>query len=363
MVAKPVFFQMDPESVHDGICRLGTRLGSSPATRRLFRSLFAFHHPMLEQTACGIRFANPVGLAAGFDKNGVLIQLLPSVGFGFEEIGSITGEPCQGNPRPRLWRLPKSKGLVVHYGLRNDGCEAIARRLHDQRRPFPLGVSIAKTNSPSTAEAAAGIADYAKAYVALSPIADYLTINISCPNAFGGEPFTDPARLETLLAALDAIPSSKPMFLKMPADMTVGHLDAVMEVAAPHRVQGLIFSNLTKDARRPEIHADEARSIPRGGIGGRPVFAASNELLAHAFQKSSGRFVLIGCGGVFSAEDAYQKIRLGATLVQLISGMVFEGPQLIGEINRGLTRLLARDGFSCIKEAIGSAHRSRATSP
>lgn len=353
---KPVLFRRDPEDVHDGFTALGERLGRIAVLRTLTDAMLAYRNPMLVQNVRGVRFPNPVGLAAGFDKDAHLTRILPAVGFGYEEIGSVTAEPCAGNPKPRLWRLPASQGLVVHYGLKNDGATVIAERLRSKPFAIPVGVSIAKTNSPKTADTDAGIADYVAGIRAMRGIGSYITINISCPNAYGGEPFTDPARLERLLAALDPDVGTVPVFLKMPVDLSLDGMDGLMAVAAAHRVDGLIISNLTKRRDRPEVRTEDHAERTRGGISGRPVFRAANDALAHAYRVHGSRFVLVGCGGIFSAEDAYEKIRLGATLVQLITGMIFEGPQLIGDINRGLVRLLTRDGFKHISEAIGSAH-------
>ncbi len=355
---KPVLFRLDPERVHDGFTRLGRIIGATTLGRAGLSALCRYRHPMLEQSILGMRFANPIGLSAGFDKNGVLMDVIPSVGFGFEEVGSVTGEPCEGNPKPRLWRLPKSRGLVVNYGLKNDGCEAIRHRLEGRTFTIPVGVSVAKTNSPTTVNTEAGIADYAKAFSALHDVADYVTVNISCPNAYGGEPFANPERLELLLARLDQLPTSKPVFVKLPVDVTTEELDALVAVMSRHRVQGVVIANLMKTRDRTEIDQTEMQSVGRGGISGKPTYEASNRLIVHLFQTTGRKFVIVGSGGIFSAEDAYEKIRSGASLVQLITGMIFEGPQLIGEINRGLVRLLKRDEFSSISEAIGTGAQS-----
>lgn len=356
-VLKPVFFRQDPEKVHDRMVRLGKRLGSSRFARWFLAGLFQYEHPMLEQEVLGIRFRNPVGLAAGFDKNAELTQVLPSVGFGFEEVGSITGEPCAGNQGKRLWRLPKSKGLVVWYGLKNDGSKAIAERLRNLQFEIPIGTNIAKTNCRETVDTEKGIADYEKAFRAFSEIGDYFTVNVSCPNAYGGEPFGDPERLNMLMAALDKIETKKPVFIKLGPDTDLETLDRIIDVADRHRVHGFILSNLTKKRDREEIDQSEIAGIDKGGISGKPTAAASNTLVAHAYKRAGDRYVIIGLGGIFSAEDAYEKIRQGASLVQLITGMIFEGPQRIGEINAGLVKLLRRDGFSHISEAVGAAHR------
>lgn len=350
-ILKPIFFRRDPEDVHDTMMRAGGVLGKHKIIRAVIKKLFAYENPRLTQTLCGVEFKNPVGLAGGFDKNAQLTDILPFIGFGFVEIGSITGEPCAGNPRPRLWRLPKSKSIMVYYGLKNDGCEAIAARLRGKNFSVPVFASIAKTNSPSTVDCEAGIADYVKAFQAMEPIAQGITVNISCPNAFGGEPFSNPERLEKLLTALDASPTTKPVFLKMPADLTAEQVDALLDVILRHRVQGFIFSNLTKDRTNPDIKDADVPAV--GGMSGKLVESRSNALIEQVYKRTRGSHVIVGLGGIFSAEDAYKKIRLGASLVQLITGMIFEGPQLIGEINGGLIQLLDRDGFASIKDAVG----------
>ena len=357
-VTKPVLFRLDPEDVHDAFTWLGEIAGATAIGRMGLSALYRYRNPMLEQTVLGIQFSNPIGLSAGFDKNAALMDVIPSVGFGFEEVGSVTGEPCGGNAKPRLWRLPKSRGIVVNYGLKNDGCEAVRRRLEGGKFEIPIGVSVAKTNSPATVEMEAGIADYAKAFRALQDVADYLTVNISCPNAYGGEPFANPERLDHLLARLDEIPTSKPVFIKLPVDISTDELDSLVAVMSRHRVHGVVISNLTKKRDRQEIDQAEIRGMGRGGISGKPTYEASNRRIAHLFRTTGRQFVIIGSGGVFSAEDAYEKIRLGASLVQLITGMVFEGPHLIGEINRGLVRLLKRDGLLNVSDAVGTDIKS-----
>ena len=307
---------------------------------------------MLEQNIFGMHFSNPIGLAAGFDKDALLTDILPSVGFGFEEIGSITGEPCQGNPKPRLWRLKRSRSLVVYYGLKNEGCEKVSARLHQKKFKIPIGTNIAKTNSPGTVETTAGISDYVKAFRQLVDVGQYFTINISCPNTFGGELFTEPDRLDQLLSAIDLVPTKKPIFLKLSPDLKEEQLEAILQICKHHRVNGFICSNLTKIRDTEKIN-DEA--IPSwGGISGKAVEDLSNAQIRFIYKKMGNEYAIIGCGGIFSAEDAYVKIKAGASLVQLITGMIFEGPQLISEINRGLVQLLKKDGFQSIVEARGA---------
>jgi dihydroorotate dehydrogenase len=361
-LAKPIFFRLDPEDVHDHIIAWGARLGRFGFSRFLTRAVFNYQHPSLSQEIRGIRFNNPVGLAAGFDKNAQLTDILPAVGFGFEEIGSVTGEACAGNPKPRLWRLPKSESLIVYYGLKNDGAEAIAKRLANKKFGFPIGVSLAKTNSPATVEVEAGIADYLKAYRVFkeAKVGDYFTINISCPNAFGGLPFTAPDRLALLLSAIAKELKTRPIFLKMPPDISTTDLDQIISLAEQYQVDGFISTNLTKDKINPTIKAKIKEPLPTelGGLSGKVVEGLADEQLRYLAQKTQGRFVLIACGGIFTADDAYRKIRAGASLLQLATGMIFQGPQVIGAINHGLVQHLKRDGFRHLSEAVGADLRA-----
>jgi len=351
LLLKPLFFKFYPETIHDSMVSLGSFLGKYPLTRNLTKYLFFYRNRRLEQRILGIKFVNPIGLAAGFDKNAQLTDILPSVGFGFAEVGSITGEHCEGNPKPRLWRLKNSKGLVVHYGLKNDGCEVISKKLRGRKFAIPIGTNIAKTNCKETVDVKRGIVDYVKAFREFRDIGDYFTINISCPNAFGGQPFTNPSRLERLLKEIDKIRTKKPIFLKLSPDLSSKHVDDILGVVRKHRIHGFICSNLTKKRRNKRIIDEDVPA--NGGISGKVVKELSNKLIPYIFKKTGGKYVIIGLGGVFNALDAYKKIKLGASLVQLITGMIFEGPQVISDINLGLVKLLEKDGYSNISQAIG----------
>lgn len=341
---KPIVFLIDPEFVHDSTTWVGRILGSNLLTRGITHLILGYSNPMLEQNIMGVHFKNPIGLSAGFDKNARLTKILPAVGFGFEEIGSITGEPCAGNPKPRLWRHPELKSIRVYYGLMNDGALAIARRLNGKRFTFPIGTSIAKTNSPDTCELDAGIADYVKAFTAFAHIGAYFTVNLSCPNAYGGQPFTDTKKLDRLLNALDPIPTQKPIFLKLSPDLSTHELDSLIAVADQHRVHGFVCTNLTKK-----------HSLGNGGLSGGAVSELSNAQIRYIHKQTKGRYVIVGCGGIFTAEDAYAKIQAGASLLQLITGMIYEGPQSISAMNQGLVELLKKDGYKNVREAVGKA--------
>jgi len=355
-ILKPLLFLFDPENIHDRMIALGERLGHSRSTQKLTARLLNYQNPSLRQTIAGIFFKNPIGLAAGFDKDAHLTQILPSVGFGFAEIGSITEHASPGNAKPRLWRLKKSQSLLVHYGLKNDGGETIAKRLEEFPCAIPIGTSIAKTNCPVTVGLEAGIADYVACFKRFVAIGDYFTINISCPNAYGGQPFTDAKSFHALMQEIDIIPSAKPIFIKLSPDMSLEQVGAIVTCSEHHRVHGFIISNLTKNRSNPLL---EEKNIPAvGGMSGKIVENLANELIAYVWKKTGGKKIIIGCGGIFSAADAYKKIKLGASLLQLITGMIFEGPQLIGQINAGLVTLLQKDGYRNISEAVGKETQS-----
>lgn len=350
-ILKPIFFKKDPETVHDKMVQFGSFLGRHGMSRVLTKMAFGYSNDKLEQKILGIKFKNPIGLSAGFDKNAELTDIVSDVGFGFEEVGSITGRPCEGNPRPRLWRLSESRGIVVNYGLKNDGCEAIAERLKNKESLITFGTSIAMTNCKDNLEIHKAILDYAKAFKAFTDVGDYFTLNISCPNAQGGQPFVVPYRLDYLLDIIDEIPTKKPIFIKLSPDISFKEADTLLAIIKKHRIHGIICTNLTKKKDNQKIV--EINLPPVGGVSGKPVQELSDKLLSHIYKKEKDRFVLVGCGGVFSAADAYKKIRLGASLVEMITGMIFEGPQLISDINRGLVKLLERDGFKNVSEAVG----------
>jgi dihydroorotate dehydrogenase len=350
-VLKPVFFLMDPEKVHDRMIVAGRILGSNPLTRGLTSIMFGYQNPMLRQKIAGLDFKNPVGLAAGFDKEAYLPALLPSVGFGFEEAGSITALPFGGNPGTWLWRLPERQAIRVNYGLKNSGAGNIHRRLKNRKFDFILGISLAKTNSEKTSHVEIGIADYFESYKIFQDVGDYFTINISCPNTCEQSPiFAEAENLDLLLAKLFSVPKVKPVFVKLSPDLGDEQLMKILQVGQKHPIDGFICTNLTK--------VNKFGHPGKGGFSGKAVQALSDEMLAKVYKYYRGKKIVIGCGGIFSAQDAYRKIRLGASLVQLITGMFFQGPQLIGEINRGLVKFLIRDGYKNISEAVGKDSQS-----
>jgi dihydroorotate dehydrogenase len=352
---KPIFFKFDPELVHDRVTNLGQLLGSNFVTRGLISKLFAYQNPVLTQKYYGLTWPNPVGLGAGFDKDANLIQVLPSVGFGFAEIGSVTWEAYAGNPQPRLFRLPKSQALVVYYGLKNLGVHKIVERIKTYLHSnMVVGVSIAKTNCSRTNTDAAGVEDYflTLQYLIEQNVGDYYTINVSCPNTFGGEPFTTAARLEMLLAKLSQLEVTKPVFVKLPINLPIAQFDELLQIAVKYKLTGVVIGNLNKE-RSSQWIKDLLPDNIKGGISGKPTWELSNQLIAYTYKHYGDKLKIIGLGGIFSAADAYTKIKLGASLVQLVTGLIYQGPQLIGQINKELVQLLQRDGYSNISQAIG----------
>ena len=350
---KSILFKTNPEKIHNLALIMGTILSKSKVIRYFLKKSFLYKNKTLEQEILKIRFRNPVGLAAGFDKDAKLIELLPSLGFGFTEVGSITNKPCQGNPKPRLFRLPKEKSIIINYGLCNQGAEILHTKLKNKDLEIPLGINIARTNSQMSKEQA--IDDFVSGFQKLKDLGDYLVINASCPNTFDDIDFCEINTLKTLLKEINKENISKPVFLKIKPDLTLDHVDKILEISNEyHFIKGFIISNLTKDRTNLKTPKKEIDAISlKGGLSGPPVKEKSNKLIKYVYKKTKGKYTIVGCGGIFNAEDAYQKIKAGASLVQLITGMIYEGPSLIKKINKDLTKLLEKDNYTNIKQAIG----------
>jgi dihydroorotate dehydrogenase len=305
----------------------------------------------------GRDFANPLGLAAGFDKNAAVPDAMLRLGFGFVEIGSVTPRPQAGNPRPRLFRLTADRAVINRMGFNNDGLDRVAARLAarraDPRRRGIVGANLGKNKDSSDAAA-----DYVSGALRLAPLADYLVINVSSPNTPGLRTLQDRAPLQELIgavqAALAGLAAAPPLLLKIAPDLSPEDAADIAAVALAARLDGLIVSNTTL-ARPPELIS--AAAAEAGGLSGAPLFDASTDLLARIYRLTGGRLPLIGVGGIGSAAQAYAKIRAGASLLQLYSALVYRGPALIGEILTGLAALLRRDGYGSLDAAVGADHR------
>lgn len=338
---RPLFFQFDPELVHNQMVNLGEFMGKSPLGRGVIRAVYGHKDSRININIDGIAYHSPVLLAAGFDYNGRLTQILPSIGFGGEEIGSVTLRPSEGNPQPRLTRLPKNNSIIVNKGLRNHGVDALISLL--QSRPqipgFVRGVSVARSNVKETTGTQAGIDDYVQCYQKLvnAGVGDYYTLNISCPNAFGGEAFSEPELLRQLLSAVNTVRSPKPLYLKMPINKLWPEFRELLAIADNFGINGVIIGNLNKNYD-DLAYRDEAPGEYRGGLSGKPCQKLSNELIRRTKETYGDRFIIFGCGGIMSAADANEKLDAGADLLQLITGMIYKGPGIIGEINKAYTQ-------------------------
>ena len=353
-----MLFCADPEGSHALAIRSAELAGRFPSFCAALAARRAPHDERLQIEVAGLAMRSPLGLAAGFDKSGRAVQLLSALGFGHLEVGSISAEPSAGNPKPRLFRIPQDHGIVVNYGLPNDGADRVAQRLADARLPVPLGINVVSTNRgpdapPDSDETVIG--DYLRSVRRLQPCADYLCLNLSCPNTRDGRNFFhEPARLAALLSGLDELGLATPLFLKV-APFADGHeLERFLATVEPVRCVSGFSMNLPSG--KPEgLGTDPARlaRMP-GAVSGRPAASLADRMIAELYRHMDRRrYRLIGSGGVFSAADAYRKIRLGASLVQMLTALVYEGPGIVAPINDGLARLLEADGVTRVADAVG----------
>jgi dihydroorotate dehydrogenase (fumarate)/dihydroorotate dehydrogenase len=354
-LVRPLAFRLDAERAHHLAIGLGAKAGwLAPA----LRSVTTAGEPVLRTEIAGLSFANPVGLAAGFDKSGTAVEALAGLGFGHVEIGSISVDPSDGNPKPRLFRLPDDRAIVVHYGLPNDGAAAIAQRLAGLRLPVPLGINLVKTNRGpgAPAESAAQIVgEYVTAAKRLAPCAGYLMLNLSCPNTEDGRDFfADRAHLDDTLTALGEIELRVPVFLKVSPLGGVAAIERVLAAADGHSfVRGFMFN--LPPVKPSNLRSPESiwRTMP-GAVSGPPSAALSDVCIREMYRRmNTRRYAIVGAGGVSSAEDAYAKIRAGASLVQLLTALIYEGPGVVHRIVGGLARLLERDGVKRVADAVG----------
>lgn len=356
---RPILFRLPAETAHElainslsSILRPGfSRWLSGKSRTAPFGQLRRF----------GLLFDNPVGLAAGFDKNGTAAQALAALGFGFIEVGTVTSRPQPGNPRPRVFRLPRDCALINRLGFNNCGAAQLAENIRRRRPDCVLGINIGMSRDVAIEDA---IPDYLASFEAVYSVADYIAINVSSPNTPNLRELQRPEMLAALLASLqrrnselatrDSLPGPKPLLLKIAPDLMNEEIESIVKIALQENLAGLIATNTT-------IRRDNLRTPPgkiaecgEGGLSGAPLRQRSNEVIALIYRLTRGALPIVGVGGVFTAQDAWEKICAGASLIQLYTGFIYEGPQVARRINEGLAAILKREGFSSLDEAIGS---------
>ncbi|PIK84558.1 diguanylate cyclase [Synechococcus sp. 60AY4M2] len=342
-VLRPLIFsglRADPETVKVGLLRALEWLDATQATGilALLERLFCYRDPRLEVRLWGLTFPNPIGLAAGFDKDGLAVGVWPSLGFGFVEVGTVTPGPQPGNPKPRLFQLPQDRAALNHMGFNNQGAAALAERLRRLRqRPIPIGINLGKGKATPLEEAAA---DYLASFRLLRELGDYFVVNVSSPNTAGLRSLQADEQLAPILATLQGENrGQKPLLVKIAPDLDWPEIDAILELAQAYRLAGLVATNTT--LRRDNL---KTRFLPglgplaaaAGGISGAPLRQRSTQVIRYIHQATQGQLPIIGVGGIFTLADAMEKLEAGASLLQVYTGWVYEGPSLVPRLLRGL---------------------------
>ncbi|MEO6149349.1 MAG: quinone-dependent dihydroorotate dehydrogenase [Mucilaginibacter sp.] len=341
---KPLLFLFDPEKVHYFVTSNLKRVNGLWPGRKIIQGVWDLKDPRLEREVIGLKFINPVGLAAGFDKNGEVVSEMANLGFGFIEVGTVTPLPQRGNPKPRMFRLPADEALINRMGFNNLGVDVLAARLAAYRKNRPkgqegiiIGGNIGKNKDTPNEEA---VSDYIKCFDRLFDVVDYFVVNVSSPNTPGLRELQEKEPLTHLLNTLqqrnlkDGI--SRPILLKIAPDLTNEQLDDIVDIVAATKIAGIIATNTTVNkAGLTSAHKEEI-----GGLSGRPLTKRATEVIGYLHKRSNGAFPIIGVGGIHSAEDAIDKLNAGASLVQLYTGFIYEGPGLISRINK---KILAQD--------------------
>ncbi|WCT14019.1 quinone-dependent dihydroorotate dehydrogenase [Mucilaginibacter jinjuensis] len=339
---KPILFKFDPEQVHHFVTKNLKRFNHAPGGSALSRSLWRVEDARLEREVLGLKFKNPVGLAAGFDKNGEYISEMANLGFGFIEVGTVTPLPQPGNDKPRMFRLPADEALINRMGFNNKGVDMAAERIAAYRKNQPeaqkglmIGGNIGKNKNTPNEEA---VSDYIKCFDRLFDVVDYFVVNVSSPNTPGLRALQDKKPLTEILSTLQQRNNKngvrKPILLKIAPDLTNEQLDDIIDIVAETKIDGLIATNTT--ISREGLTSSEKIVKEAGGLSGRPLTHRSTEVIRYLAEKSNHAFPIIGAGGIHSAEDAIDKLNAGASLIQLYTGFIYEGPALIGRINRAL---------------------------
>jgi dihydroorotate dehydrogenase len=360
-VARPVLFNYDSETIHNSTLDALHRICRIRPGVDCIQSFFGMAE--LPVRLWNLEFPNPVGLAAGMDKRAAALPAWAAFGFGFSEMGGVTAESQPGNPLPRMFRAPSAEALINRMGFNNPGAEALAAQLQSWKDSglwprHPVGINLGKSKVTPLAEAAG---DYARSFRLLRGLADFFVVNVSSPNTPNLRALQDRAALDEILAALqelNAVGSGrKPILVKVAPDLSFEALDEILELAGPRSLAGIVATNTT--ITRPAAEETSARVFAEtGGLSGRPLRERSTEIIRHLYRQTEGRLPIIGVGGIFDAQDAWEKITAGATLVQVYTGMVYEGPGIARAITRGLVQLLEINGLKSLNEAVGLVTRA-----
>jgi dihydroorotate dehydrogenase len=361
---RPLLFRLPPETAHE------LALNSLSFAPRFITSLLGNQYkrsPFGKLRRFGLTFSNPVGLAAGFDKDGVALDSLAALGFGFIEAGTVTYHPQPGNKRPRLFRLPLDKALINRAGFNNEGARALVEHVKRDRPDCVLGVSIGKSKVVAFEDA---VADYLKSFEAVYPVADYVAVNVSSPNTPRLRELQKTDQLEVLLRALQESNEKLanqtdgrgvlPLLVKLSPDLEVNELESIVAVARRNKIAGLIATNTTIERASLKTSRAAIEACGEGGLSGAPLRRRSLEMIATLYNLTGGSLPLIGVGGVFTADDAWEMISAGASLVQIYTGFIYEGPGIARNINDGLRRIVSERGFVSLDEAVGSRARELA---
>ncbi|MBD3310956.1 MAG: quinone-dependent dihydroorotate dehydrogenase [Candidatus Magasanikbacteria bacterium] len=355
-IIRPIFFKTDPEWIHNLAIKFLKYTSENNFLRKILKRIFFVNDPRLKVKIGNLEFENPIGLAAGFDKNIEAPLAYSMMGFGFVEFGSVTFRGQPGNPKPRLWRLPKDKSLIVYYGLCNNGAAKARRRLKDikNKMDIPFGVSIAPTTDVPKEYM---VSDYVNSFYELYKYADYITLNVSCPNVAACNIFEQISFIKELLERVKLIREKKEIkkdiFIKIGPDMGTENLDKIIDMCLEYEITGIIATNLLKDRNDLESNSGPDELKHPGGLSGKILENKSNDTISYIRKKAGTKLAIIGVGGIFTAEDAYKKIKSGADVVQLVTGFVYGGPFVIRKINKDFVKI-KRLIYCCKKKDINN---------
>ena len=339
LILRPLFFLFDPEKIHHITFSLIKNSSKIPGVTWLFRSLFVIEDKRLERNVFGLTFKNPVGLAAGFDKNAVLYNELANFGFGFIEIGTVTPKAQIGNPKKRLFRLKNDQGIINRMGFNNEGLEAAISQLKENKGKLIIGGNIGKNTNTKPEDYTK---DYLECFNALHPYVDYFVLNVSCPNVGSHAKLNDKDYLEELIGAVQkankTFDRQKPILLKIAPDLNNDQLDEIIQLVVETKLDGVIASNTSTDRTGLKASNNQLEAIGNGGLSGQPIKDKSTRVIKYLSDNSNKSFPIIGVGGIHSANDAIEKLNAGADLVQIYTGFIYEGPILIKAINKAILK-------------------------